>query len=150
MLGALCFGVLFTNIILKNAVCRMRPFEAYSLFEEFWNFIGAEHASGHSFPSGHTTAATAAMMALVFTYGKKALTFAVPFIVLMGASRNYLMVHYPTDVIAGMIVGTVAALCAYGITYLLFQYFHKHENTKISRFVFNFDIKNMIAKRKKS
>ncbi len=150
MLGALCFGVLFTNIILKNAICRMRPFEAYEQFAEFWNFVGGVHAGGHSFPSGHTTAATAAMMALVFTYGKKTLSFAVPFIVLMGASRNYLMVHYPTDVIAAMVVGTVAALCAYGITLLIFKFLTHYENLKIFHFILHFDLKNAILKIKKS
>ena len=150
MLGALCFGVLFTNIILKNAICRMRPFEAYELFESFWNFVGAEHAGGHSFPSGHTTATAAAMMALVITYGKKFLPIAAPAIILMGASRNYLMVHYPTDVAAAMLVGTLAALCAYGVTIFIFKILKRYENIKFFRFVLHFDLKNVILKTKKT
>ncbi len=147
MLGALCFGVLFTNIILKNAICRMRPFEAYELFAEFWNFVGAEHAGGYSFPSGHTTATAAAMMALVFTFGKKFLPVAVPSVILMAASRNYLMVHYPTDVIAAMLVGTIAALCAYGVTLLIFKFLKHYENMKFFRFILQFDLKNDILKK---
>ena len=128
----------------------MRPFELYETFEEFWQFVGAEHAGGYSFPSGHTTAATAAMMALVFTYGRKALSFAVPFIVLMGASRNYLMVHYPTDVIAAMIVGTVAALCSYAVTIAIFKLCKRYENKKFFYFILHFDLKTAILKSKKS
>ena len=150
MLGALCLGVLFTNIILKNAICRMRPFEAYELFESFWNFVGAEHAGGHSFPSGHTTATAAAMMALVITYGKKFRPIAAPAIILMGASRNYLMVHYPTDVAAAMLVGTLAALCAYGVTIFIFKFLKRYENIKFFRFVLHFDLKNVILKTKKT
>lgn len=150
MLGALCFGVLFTNIILKNAVCRMRPFEAYALFEEFWNFVGAPHAGGYSFPSGHTTAAAASMTALMLTFGKKSIIPAVSFVALMAASRNYLMVHYPTDVVAAMLVGAVAALCSYAITFAIFKLCKRYENKKFFHFVLHFDLKNAILKLTKS
>lgn len=150
MLGALCFGVLFTNIILKNAICRMRPFESYAEFAEFWNFVGATHAGGFSFPSGHTTAAAAAMTALMLTFRKKAVIPAVAFVALMAASRNYLMVHYPTDVIAAMLVGAVAALCSYAVTHAVFGLCRHYENMKFFHFVLHFDIKNAILKLKKS
>ena len=150
MLGALCFGVLFTNIILKNAICRMRPFESYAEFAEFWNFVGATHAGGFSFPSGHTTAAAAAMTALMLTFRKKAVIPAVAFVALMAASRNYLMVHYPTDVIAAMLVGAVAALCSYAVTHAVWGLCRHYENMKFFHFVLHFDVKNAILKLKKS
>jgi undecaprenyl-diphosphatase len=106
-------------------------------------------ATGYSFPSGHTTATAAAMMALVITYGKKFLPIAAPAIILMGASRNYLMVHYPTDVAAAMLVGTLAALCAYGVTLLIFKILHHYENVKFFRFILQFDLKNVILRSKK-
>ena len=149
MLGALCFGVLFTNIILKNTICRMRPFEAYELFAEFWRFIGAEHASGYSFPSGHTTATVAAMMAFAFAYKKKFLPVAIAFSILMGASRNYLMVHYPTDVAAAMIIGTISAILAYVITHWIFKQLKSHENNKTCHFFLYSDLKNVFSKTKK-
>ncbi len=144
MLGALCFGVLLTNIILKNAICRMRPFEAYEIFSSFWEFIGAPHAGGHSFPSGHTTATAAAMAALTITFGKKMLPVAIPSVLLMGASRNYLMVHYPTDVIAAIFVGVISALLAYGVTVCIFRVLTRYQHLKFFQFILNFDLKNAI------
>ena len=149
MLVAIIFGALFTNIILKNTICRIRPFELYESFREFWNFVGAEHAGGFSFPSGHATATTAFMGALVLTANKKWCFLAVPFVILMAASRNYLMVHYPTDVAAGMIVGAVAALCAYGVTSLIFKYLHNRQDLKFCRFALHSDLKNVFLKIKK-
>lgn len=75
--------------------------------------------SSWSFPSGHTSSAFAAMVAL-FVYNKKAGSAGIVFAFLMGFSRIYVEVHYPTDVIAGVIVGIVYALLGVLITKYLF------------------------------
>ena len=114
-------GTLFTNVILKTAVLRIRPYNTLQHVSEYWNwYVGAGMLaeSDYSFPSGHTTVAfeIATSMLLCFKADKKkgAWIFPVIAIGVMG-SRIYLMVHYPTDVIAGMISGIVAGLLAYVI-----------------------------------
>ena len=63
-----------------------------------------------SFPSGHTNAAFAAMVPLFILGDKRKSWLALVFGVLMGISRIYLVVHYPTDVIGGLITGTLAGM----------------------------------------
>ena len=61
-----------------------------------------------SFPSGHTTAAFSTMTALFLMGNKKYSWTAFIFAFLMGLARIYLVVHYPSDVLGGIIVGVVA------------------------------------------
>ena len=70
--------------------------------------MGQHMESDKSFPSGHTTSAFACMTPLFFCKKKSVAISAFVFAFLMGISRIYLAVHYPTDVIAGMIVGFIA------------------------------------------
>ena len=68
--------------------------------------------SDKSFPSGHTTAAFGACVP-VFLLGNKRVSWtALLFGLLMGIARIYLCVHYPSDVVAGFLVGTLAGCCA--------------------------------------
>lgn len=122
MLLAILCGALMTNVILKETICRIRPYAASDLFREFWTFVGAHAESEFSFPSGHTTAAAAAATGLWLTRGKKYLAISIPYVALMAASRNYFMVHYPTDVIAGAVVGTIAGVIAYFITLGIYRF----------------------------
>ncbi len=102
-LGGLAAGALITNVIVKNAVARMRP---YDRMEELILMIEKQH--DFSFPSGHTCASFAAAYAIYrMLPGKK----GVPFLILatlISLSRLYVGVHYPSDVIAGAAVGLLA------------------------------------------
>lgn len=109
-LGALCFGVLFTNITLKPLIGRLRPFEFSESYKEWWIFVGKTLEDGFSFPSGHVTATMASMFAIFLNTNKKKSWPLLIIIILMGISRNYLMVHYPSDVVGAMISGGCAAL----------------------------------------
>jgi undecaprenyl-diphosphatase len=140
MFGAICCGALMTNVILKETICRIRPYESDELFRSFWSFVGAHAESEFSFPSGHTTAAAAAATGLWLTRGKKYLAVSIPYVALMAASRNYFIVHYPTDVIAGAIVGTLGGIIAYFITRGIYHALKKRENSKFCHFVLNFDV----------
>ncbi|ADL50280.1 phosphatase PAP2 family protein [Clostridium cellulovorans] len=100
MLSALLLGALLGEGLLKNLVQRPRP----SGFE-----LIVKKPSSYSFPSGHTTAAFASAMILSH-YFKKYQIGIYTFAVLIAFSRLYLCVHYPTDVLGGMILGTTAAL----------------------------------------
>lgn len=69
-----------------------------------------------SFPSGHTSSAFTFAMAITMVLKKKGVAIpAFIFAFLMGLSRIYVGVHYPTDVIVGAFVGIVYALIGYAI-----------------------------------
>ncbi len=69
-----------------------------------------------SFPSGHTSSAFTFAMAITLVLKKKSVAIpAFVFAFLMGFSRIYVGVHYPTDVIVGAFVGIVYALIGYAI-----------------------------------
>ncbi|MFA6587020.1 MAG: phosphatase PAP2 family protein [Bacilli bacterium] len=111
---ALSLGILFSNIILKNCIARNRPFyDESSLYYSYWADAGSLPESGYSFPSGHTTAAMAFAMAMFLSFSKKTswVFFLIP--LLMGYSRIYFMVHYCSDVLAGIAVGGIAGALGY-------------------------------------
>ena len=96
---------LLNNIILKNVVARTRPYEA---IEELNRIIGAQ--SDYSFPSGHSGASFAVAVVIFMEMPKK---YGVPALILaalIALSRLYVGVHYPSDVIAGILTGTVYAV----------------------------------------
>jgi len=122
MFGAVCCGALITNIILKDLIARPRPFEAMAPFMKYWNDVGSPAEDGFSFPSGHVTAAAAGMAAMMFVKGKKFILPSALYVFLMCFSRNYLMAHYPSDVLAASIVGLFSAFVAYLIANFIFEY----------------------------
>jgi undecaprenyl-diphosphatase len=149
MLLAILCGALMTNVILKETICRIRPYAASDLFREFWTFVGAHAESEFSFPSGHTTAAAAAATGLWLTRGKKYLAISIPYVALMAASRNYFMVHYPTDVIAGAVVGTLGGIIAYFITLGIYRVLQNKAERKFFRFALEFDVTELFKRKKK-
>ncbi len=146
IIAAIGIGGLITNITLKDIIARPRPFN--NGYEEWWKFIGAPIEDEFSFPSGHATAAAAAMTALcIWVKPKWIIAPASVYVLLIMASRNYLMVHYPSDVTAGLIVGMIAGTCAFFITVGVFKLLEKLEKYKFFSFVLNFDIINLFRKK---
>ena len=136
--GAVCCGALISNIILKDLVARARPFEASAVFRSFWDTVGSPAEKGFSFPSGHVTSAAAGMFALWFSKGKK---FALPtilWVALMMFSRNYLMVHYPSDVLAALLIGIFSAAVAWLITIGIFNWLDDNDDIPFCNFALNF------------
>ena len=109
----LALGALVTNCCLKIVIARARPYvDQNSIYYQFWQLVGMNTESDKSFPSGHTTATFGACVP-VFLVGKKRVSWtALLFGLMMGIARIYLCVHYPSDVIAGFLVGTLAGCCA--------------------------------------
>ena len=111
---ALLFGMLFTNITLKNSVARPRPFsDATSEFYSLWKAAGSLKESGYSFPSGHSSASFASAVSIVqyARYRKQGIA-AVVLSALIAISRMYVFVHFPTDVLTGTILGIIEAILA--------------------------------------
>ena len=101
---ALILDFLILNVTIKPLVARIRP---YDLNPAVQLIVRAPH--DFSFPSGHTGVSFAFAFALKYL-GKKPHRAAVIFAVVMGLSRLYLYVHYPTDVLAGALVGAICGL----------------------------------------
>ena len=145
--GAVCCGALITNIILKDHVARPRPFETVELFRQWWQSIGSPAEDGFSFPSGHVTAAAAGCMSLILVRGKKWILPGAIWVALMAISRNYLMAHYPSDVLCAAIIGTVSALIAYGITLLIFRLLEDHDDLAFCAWCLDFDVRDLVHAR---
>ncbi|MDE7167662.1 MAG: phosphatase PAP2 family protein [Clostridia bacterium] len=120
---ALVLDVLIVNVILKLSVNRPRPWEDYPDlgFEEFYDSISLQPPKDSSFPSGHTAALFTAAVALVMYYKVKGLP-ALGVALLVAISRIYLCVHYPTDVIGGIVIGSACGVAGYFLMKLAKKY----------------------------
>ena len=108
---SLIFGVIVTNLLLKNIVARPRPFAE---IEALIPLIAKP--TDFSFPSGHTTASFAVALVMLRMLPKKIGIPAVVLAALVAFSRLYLGVHYPTDVLAGFVVALVgSSLAVWGV-----------------------------------
>ena len=151
---AIIVGTLITNVVMKPFVLRPRPFQSLADNAQYWQWYteaGAHPESLYrSFPSGHTTGAFEIGMALFFTVNNKKIKWIFPvYSVLIGCSRLYLMVHYCTDVIGGMICGTVAAVIAFFIVKAILSALEKSEN-KLLKKANDFDLAEVIKTKKKA
>lgn len=103
MLVSLAVCAIITLGVIKPLVGRMRPFQ----------FMGIEPyitpPGGASFPSGHTSSSFTAATSVFLCHKKEGIA-AYVLAVLIAFSRLYFYVHFPTDVIAGAILGVVCAL----------------------------------------
>ena len=142
--GAVCCGALITNIILKDMIARPRPFETVELFKQWWQAVGAPAEDGFSFPSGHVTAAAAGMTAISLMKGKKWVIPSVVWVLLMMMSRNYLMAHYPSDVLAAAIIGAASGFIAWMITKLIYKLLEEHAEIPLFAFILDFDLGNVL------
>ena len=99
------YDIKITDEVIKNVVARTRPYE-YREIE-----LLVKKLSDYSFPSGHTLASFEASVC-IFIRNKK---WGIPALVLaflIAFSRLYLYIHFPSDVLAGALLGTAFAIAA--------------------------------------
>lgn len=105
---ALALNTLIVNVILKTQIMRIRPF----VLEESLSLI-TSLPKDSSFPSGHTSASFATAVILFKGLPKYAGIPALILAFLIGVSRLYVGAHFPTDVLAGALIGTFVALAVW-------------------------------------
>ena len=147
MIGAVGLGAIITNLTLKELVERTRPYLANETFRGYWEYLKVAGDAEFSFPSGHATASMAAATALFLTGKKKWSWVGFPVAILVAASRVYLIMHYTSDVLAGMLVGLFSGAVAYGITVLLYRIAEKYRDKGFFRFALNFDLPELFKKK---
>ena len=129
--SSIALEAIITNLIIKNAVARTRPYE---VVEGLVNLI--EKQKDYSFPSGHSGASFAVAGALLIvallgipaaaksgkisrekaTKAYKILAvISLIYATIIAFSRLYVGVHYPTDVLAGILLGLGSSVLAYFI-----------------------------------
>lgn len=107
MLAALIVDLVCVQV-LKTLVARPRPFLADPSIQ-----LLIDPPSGSSFPSGHTSASFCAACVLLFVPVKKVWkVLGMVLAALVAFSRLYLEVHYPTDVLGGLLIGVAVGVAA--------------------------------------
>ncbi len=129
--AALLLDVLIVNVILKLSVNRARPWTQFPEIEIFYNQIGLRVPTDSSFPSGHTAACFAVTVVLLIKYKWKAIP-ALIVALLVALSRIYLCVHYPSDVLGGMLIGSLCGVGGYFISKNLIALYLKKRGSKKS------------------
>ena len=117
LLIGLLMSLLICNMGLKHLVMRPRP---SWLNPEYILLIA--NPTDYSFPSGHTTSSFVAATILTLT-NRKFGYWAIPLAILLAFSRLYLYVHFPSDILAGVIIGTAIGLVTFFVMRKIFRRF---------------------------
>ena len=103
---SLLLMLIIGNGLLKNIFARPRPCWVDSSVKMI-----IDCPSSYSFPSGHTFSSFAGAFTIFF-YFKKQGVLALILASVIGFSRMYLFVHYPTDIFGGIVFGLCVALAS--------------------------------------
>ena len=105
-LSGMVMGLLIGNALLKNLIQRDRPCWINDAFE-----LIIENPSDYSFPSGHTLAAFITAF-VVIRYSRAIGIPTLLLAMLMAFTRLYLYVHFPTDILGGIVLAAMIAVTA--------------------------------------
>ncbi len=103
MMASMALTFLLGNLLLKNLIARPRPF----MVDDSVKLLIPAPLE-YSFPSGHTANSFAAAM-VIYAYYHRAGIVALSVAATIAFSRMYLFVHYPTDILGGLALGTLDA-----------------------------------------
>lgn len=103
VLGALLLNALLGEVLLKNLIHRARPFIGMAP-----DTLLIAKPLSYSFPSGHTASSFAAAGVLMKHFNKYGSMFFI-LASIIAFSRLYLYVHYPSDVLGGIILGLISS-----------------------------------------
>lgn len=142
---AVFIGGVLTNGIVKNLVERTRPFLDEN-YNALWVAVGSPNESGYSFPSGHVTAITSAATAMFLSCNKKWSFVGFILVPIMAFARIYLVAHYPTDCIAGILVGGIAGVVTTALVYYLYKVIEEKNKVKFFKWCITFDIRDYFKK----
>ena len=106
MIIAMAITYLVGNLFLKNVIARPRPCAV-----DPGVTLKIPFPSEYSFPSGHTSNGFAGAVT-IFSYYRKAGILSLLVAAIIAFSRLYFFVHYPTDILGGIVLGTLDALLA--------------------------------------
>ena len=123
MMAAMAVTFLVGNVFLKNLIARPRPCAVDTSVSLLIPF-----PSEYSFPSGHTSNGFTAA-ATVFLYYRKPGIAALIVAAVIAFSRMYLFVHYPTDILGGILLGVLDAILAVFLV-RKWERYHKKESEK--------------------
>ena len=121
---SICCATVVSQLIIKQFIGRVRPFnsEVITEYKDWWLAAGAINEKGKSFPSGHSASSMGFAVSLFMTSKRKKIAWlGFVYAIIMAASRCYIVVHFPSDVIVGMIIGGLVGL----IMVKLFERYNK-------------------------
>jgi len=107
MLISMIIGLILGNGILKNLIQRPRP-----CWIDTNVLLLIPNPTDYSFPSGHTLASFEAAT-MILLHSKKWGVVAIILAILISFSRMYLFVHFPTDILAGLILGILNSVAVF-------------------------------------
>ena len=110
---SLLLGLIFGNLIMKNLFQRTRPFYYDSASVGLEDLL-IDEPHDYSFPSGHTLASFNGAIS-IFLHNKKWGAAALVLAALIAFSRLYLFVHFPTDILGGILLAAACSLVSYYI-----------------------------------
>lgn len=109
---SLFISIVIGAFILKPLIARERPFTD-PIYNEYWIAVGKHLETSFSCPSSHSTASFAALFPLFLNFNKKYSFIFILIALLIGFSRVYLVVHYPSDVLFGAFIGITVSTITY-------------------------------------
>ena len=123
---SLFLGFLFGNLLIKNIVARVRPYDQAANIT-----LLIDKLKDYSFPSGHTMAAFEFFTVLCMMPVKKRYKVLAGIVAFtMAFSRLYLQVHFPSDVLGGMLLGTLFGVMGVRIVDMLMEERKKKDAVK--------------------
>lgn len=112
---AVLLSALSGEVVLKPLLARVRPCNLNTFVPML-----IPRPADYSFPSGHTSASFAATF-IIWKANRNFGVFALLLAFFIAFSRLYLYVHYPTDILAGMVLGLLCGAAAIGVINTIYK-----------------------------